>query len=222
MRHSYPPVQTHMRLPVHSPHPRLFSLFYSLHLSVFSPQRRRHLPSTRVWSLSASLWQSCRRNALPKGEWLSTCNYPSPSFLFFIPRSLPSSPAVSHLSDITVMGRRTVRSFILPFFFFERFGRLYGQLKQTEGMLDIFVFSHPLKLHCVTISRLGCANSNGFDMTQRVTHSGLTSEIMHLYVWWCSSASCLKHSCQVSGNAAVNIAIIFVFLPLFLIDYNIQ
>lgn len=35
MRHSYPPVQTHMRLPVHSPHSRLFSLFYSLHLSVF-------------------------------------------------------------------------------------------------------------------------------------------------------------------------------------------
>lgn len=104
-----------------------------------------------------------------------------------------------------------------PFFFFflERFGRLYGQLKQTEGMLDIFMFSHPLKLHCVTISRLGCANSNGFDMTQRVTHSGLTSEIMHLYVWWCSSASCLKHSCQVSGNAVVNIAVIFVFLPLF-------
>lgn len=101
------------------------------------------------------------------------------------------------------------------FFFLERFGRLYGQLKQTEGMLDIFMFSHPLKLHCVTISRLGCANSNGFDMTQRVTHSGLTSEIMHLYVWWCSSASCLKHSCQVSGNAVVNIAVIFVFLPLF-------
>lgn len=87
----------------------------------------------------------------------------------------------------------------------ERFGRLRGQLKQTEDMLDVFVFSHPLKLHSVTISRLCCANPNGFDTTQRVTHSGLTSEIMHLYVWWCSSASCLKQSCQVSGNTAVTL-----------------
>lgn len=96
----------------------VFSLSFILSTCLCSsPQRRRHLPSTRVWSLSTSLWRSCRRNALPKGEWLSTCNYPSLFFLFFIPRSLPSSPVVSHLSDITVMGRRTGRSFILPFFF---------------------------------------------------------------------------------------------------------
>lgn len=138
-----------------------------------------------------------------------------PSFFSF--SSLVLYPRVqwSHICQTLPWwaAERGAPSFCL--FFFERFGRLYGQLKQTEGMLDIFVFSHPLKLHRVTISRLGCANPNGFDTTQRVTHSGLTSEIMHLYVWWCSLASCLKHSCQVSGNAAVNIAIIFVFLLFF-------
>ncbi len=175
-----------------------------------SPQRRRRLPRIRVWSLSASLWRSYRRNALPKGEWLATCNYPSLSFLFFIPRSLPSSPVVSHLSNITMMGRRMGYSFVLSFFW-ELFGRLDGQLKQTEGMLGIFVFSHPLELHRVTISRLYCVSADRFDMTQRVTHSGLTSEIMLSYDWWCSSNSWC-HRCQAWGNAALNIAIICYFV----------
>lgn len=190
----------------------VFSLSFILSTCLCSsPQRRRRLPSIRVWSLSASLWRSYRRNALPKGEWLATCNYPSLSFLFFIPRSLPSSPVVLHLSNITVMGSSMEYSFVLSFFW-ERFGRLDGQLKQTEGLLDIFVFSHPHELHCVTISRLYCASADRFDMTQRVTHSGLTSEIMLLYDWWYSSNSCLKHRCQALGNAAINIAIICYFV----------
>lgn len=220
MRHSYPPVQTHTRLPVHSPHSRLFSLFYSLHLSVlFSLEEASSTKHQGLESEHKSLTE-LQKECTAKRWVIVTLQLSIPLFSRFHPSF--STLESSDLTSVRHYGDGPQNWALLhSVVFSERFGRLYGQLKQTEDMLDIFVFSHPLKLHSVTISRLCCANPNGFDTTQRVTHSGLTSEIMHLYVWWCSSASCLKQSCQVSGNTAINIAIHFVFLPFF-IDCNIQ
>ncbi len=201
MRHTYPPVQTHMRLPVHSLHSRLFSLHLSLLLSEeASSTTHQGLESERK-SLT-ELQKECTAK-----RWvIGNLQLSVPLFSLFHPSfsTLQSSglPSVKHYHDGPQNGV-LLRSVI----FLERFGRLDGQLKQTEGMLGIFVFSHPLELHRVTISRLYCVSADRFDMTQRVTHSGLTSEIMLSYDWWCSSNSWC-HRCQAWGNAALNIAII--------------
>ncbi|KTF79370.1 hypothetical protein cypCar_00010365 [Cyprinus carpio] len=71
-----------MRLPVHSPHSRIFSLFYSLHLSPFISSEEAS--STKHQGLESE------RKSLTELQKECTAK----------------SPVVSHLSDITVMGRR--------------------------------------------------------------------------------------------------------------------
>lgn len=157
MRHTYPPVQTHMRLPVHSLHSRLFSLSYSLHLSLLisseeaSSTKHQGLESERKSLTELQKECTAKRWVI----WQPAIIRPS----LFSFSSLVLYPPVqwSHICQTLPWWAAEWGTPSFCKFFWERFGRLDGQLKQTEGMLDIFVFSHPLELHCVTISRLYCA-----------------------------------------------------------------
>lgn len=201
----------HMRLPVHSLHSRLFSLFYSLHLSLLISSEEASSTKHQGLESERKSLTELQKECTAKRWVIGNLQLSVPLFSLFHPSfsTLQSSglTSVKHYRDGPQYG-----VFLHSVIFLGALWEIRRQLKQTEGLLDIFVFSHPLELHCVTISRLYCASADRFDMTQRVTHSGLTSEIMLLYDWWCSSNSCLKHRCQALGNAAINIAFIYVIL----------
>lgn len=95
-----------------------------------------------------------------------TIIHPSLFFLFFISHPLSSCLVAPHLSDITLMGHRTVALTLLGF------RRLCAPPEWPLRACWISykcVFSHPL---CVTISRLCCVDADGFDLTRRVAHRG--------------------------------------------------